>query len=144
MPIQLVEMQLTGSDPILGPLELRVRQGASPSVGDSTSLQSDGTYRASSFFDVFFELDVLGATLHNNVALPVVAVDRDGQDGIRNTPPDPETAYRTPGGQGSSDCCVAHLTAGCSDLDCENAICLVDTFCCSTQWAPTTPTPPFR
>ena len=34
----------------------------------------------------------------------------------------------------SGDCCVAHPTSGCEDLDCETAICAIDPFCCDIEW----------
>lgn len=36
----------------------------------------------------------------------------------------------------ANDCCTASpdFTPGCSDADCCNAVCAIDTFCCTTQW----------
>jgi hypothetical protein len=32
------------------------------------------------------------------------------------------------------DCCVAHPSLGCADLDCTNIVCSIDGFCCDVQW----------
>jgi hypothetical protein len=32
------------------------------------------------------------------------------------------------------DCCVANGTPGCDDVDCCNAVCAQDSFCCTTSW----------
>ncbi len=44
-----------------------------------------------------------------------------------------------PGGSGGvcpgeGDCCLANLTPGCEDEACCNAVCAVDSFCCSNEW----------
>lgn len=31
-------------------------------------------------------------------------------------------------------CCTPHLSPGCNDLDCCEAVCAVDSFCCTTEW----------
>lgn len=40
------------------------------------------------------------------------------------------------GGCGASaqDCCVGNAAPGCSDAECCNAVCAVDSFCCETAW----------
>jgi hypothetical protein len=45
-----------------------------------------------------------------------------------------DTCALTPNPQGSSDCCIANGTPGCSDAACESTICAVDPFCCSGAW----------
>jgi hypothetical protein len=45
-----------------------------------------------------------------------------------------DTCTLTPNPQGSSDCCTANGTPGCSDAACESTICAVDPFCCSGAW----------
>ncbi len=35
---------------------------------------------------------------------------------------------------GDSNCCFAKDTPGCDDLDCVNAVCAVDVFCCQSIW----------
>ena len=32
------------------------------------------------------------------------------------------------------DCCAAHLSPSCDDVDCCQEICAVDPFCCNTEW----------
>ncbi|MCA9705658.1 MAG: choice-of-anchor J domain-containing protein [Myxococcales bacterium] len=32
------------------------------------------------------------------------------------------------------DCCLANGTPGCSDMMCQDTICALDAFCCSTEW----------
>ncbi len=34
----------------------------------------------------------------------------------------------------TNSCCVAAANPGCSDVDCCNAVCAVDSFCCTVQW----------
>ena len=38
------------------------------------------------------------------------------------------------GGGDAGDCCVPHLTPGCSNLEIEGCVCSFDDFCCSTEW----------
>ena len=35
---------------------------------------------------------------------------------------------------GSGDCCAPNGTPGCSDFDCCDFICFVDSFCCDVEW----------
>jgi hypothetical protein len=35
---------------------------------------------------------------------------------------------------GAGDCCIANGTPGCYDVDCCNAVCAIDPFCCDTAW----------
>jgi hypothetical protein len=37
-------------------------------------------------------------------------------------------------GPGAGDCCIADGTPGCDDVDCCEAICAADPFCCDTSW----------
>jgi hypothetical protein len=37
-------------------------------------------------------------------------------------------------GPGTGDCCVADGLPGCEDVDCCNAVCAIDSFCCDTAW----------
>ncbi len=39
-----------------------------------------------------------------------------------------------PTGGGNSDCCFANGTPGCSDINCQNIVCAIDPFCCSSGW----------
>ncbi len=34
----------------------------------------------------------------------------------------------------AGDCAVANGTPGCDDVDCCNAVCFIDAFCCDTEW----------
>lgn len=38
------------------------------------------------------------------------------------------------GGPGTGDCCEAHRTPGCVDDTCNDAVCAVDSFCCTSDW----------
>jgi hypothetical protein len=38
------------------------------------------------------------------------------------------------GGGGGDDCCVANGSPGCGDATCQDAVCSVDSYCCSTNW----------
>ena len=37
-------------------------------------------------------------------------------------------------GAGAAPCCAAHGGVGCEDIDCTNAVCSIDPFCCDTAW----------
>ncbi len=37
-------------------------------------------------------------------------------------------------GKGAGDCFIANGTPGCDDVECCEAICAADTFCCDTEW----------
>jgi hypothetical protein len=77
VPTEMVQMDLTGNSPIYGPLTLRVsptlptigeieeKINNTPSTLDIAPFTQTGG--ADSFFDVFFEVDTLAGTLHNNV-----------------------------------------------------------------------------
>jgi len=47
----------------------------------------------------------------------------DDENGGCNSPP-----------TSSSTCCVANGGVGCDDVDCQNAVCSADPFCCSVAW----------
>ncbi len=38
------------------------------------------------------------------------------------------------GGGGGDDCCIANGSPGCGDATCQDAVCAVDSYCCSTNW----------
>lgn len=37
--------------------------------------------------------------------------------------------------QGLGDCCSAHMSAGCNDLECAATVCQLDPWCCDVEWA---------
>jgi hypothetical protein len=39
-----------------------------------------------------------------------------------------------PGEGFQSDCCFAHATSGCDDMQCQDTVCAVDPFCCAKEW----------
>jgi len=38
------------------------------------------------------------------------------------------------GDANAGDCCIAHFFPNCSDKSCCNAVCVIDSYCCNTQW----------
>jgi hypothetical protein len=44
------------------------------------------------------------------------------------------TAYAGAGCPGVEGCFVSHTSPGCNDASCCTAVCIADSFCCSTQW----------
>jgi hypothetical protein len=94
---EIVSMALTGFDPFLGPYTVRTSP-APPSVGRTQSQMPSASYHADSFFDVFVDIDVPAqGTLHNVQPVPLTAFTGP-LPGLRNIPPDPGTAYRSPAG----------------------------------------------
>jgi hypothetical protein len=76
VPIEMVQLDLTGVSPVFGPLTLRVsptiptlgeieeKENNTPGVLDIPPFTETGG--AISFFDIFFEVDTVLGTLHNN------------------------------------------------------------------------------
>jgi hypothetical protein len=110
---EIVQMQLTGNSPLLGPLTLRLRgdtnhpfmrslgmfeETANTQAGrlDLPPFAPAGT--ASSFFDVFFEIELpgLGLVLHNDQPQHVSGV-------ISHKPPGPTTSHLSSGPVGLMD-----------------------------------------
>jgi hypothetical protein len=38
------------------------------------------------------------------------------------------------GSPNAASCCVAHVSPGCADADCCRDICVLDPYCCASQW----------
>lgn len=110
---EIVQMQLTGNSPLLGPVTLRLRSDANHPfmrtlgmIEETANTQAGrldlppfapaGT--ASSFFDVFFEIDLpgLGLVLHNDQPQHVSGV-------ISHKPPGPTTSHLSSGPVGLMD-----------------------------------------
>jgi hypothetical protein len=104
-PTELVQLELVGSSPTLGPVELKLREAAKQpfkrSLGeieettDAQPKQLDlppfaPTGTADSFFDVFFELEVGERVLHNNSPVHLKTV-------ISHKPPAPGDTYLSEG-----------------------------------------------
>jgi len=73
IPIEIVQLDLTGFSPVLGNVQLGLQSGQ-PSIGAIQNLQnSGGNLTADSFFDVFVELNLpdLNETLTNREAIRV-------------------------------------------------------------------------
>ena len=65
-----------------------------------------------------------------------VVVEPDG-----TTPGEVEVTFHGDGGggvagacPGSGDCCVPNGTPGCSDFECCDFICFIDSYCCDVEW----------
>lgn len=106
VPTELVQLELTGISPILGPVTLRLRDAASPpfkrSTGEieenanNTSERLDippfaETGTANSFFDIFFEVVVMGQVFHSQIPSRMEST-------ISHKPPGPGTTYNKPPG----------------------------------------------
>ena len=81
---EILSMELSGFHPSVGDVTLRAGSGFGlpPTLGSVVPLGTPD-FPATASFDVFFEVDVLGRTLHNDVALPVQ--NRPGDD-VRTLP----------------------------------------------------------
>ncbi|MDX1389436.1 MAG: hypothetical protein R3344_09625, partial [Acidobacteriota bacterium] len=98
---EMLSMDLSGFDPAIGGFQVRLNPAGSPSIGQVVS-QNPGTstFTVDSFFDVFFEIDLVdqGQVLHNEQPLPVQAGPNGPSVGVRNIPPDPQTPFEMQGG----------------------------------------------
>ena len=94
---EIVSMELVGQSP-LGPIVIRTSP-VPPSTGEIKELQNNtpgildippfnGTGQADSFFDVFFEIEIGGQVLHNEIPVNMYAL-------IDHKPPLPGTAYQS-------------------------------------------------
>ncbi|MFQ5884219.1 MAG: hypothetical protein ACE5IO_03870, partial [Thermoplasmata archaeon] len=102
VPTEIVQMELTGSSPMLGPVTIRLRDPSespfqrstgeieeddnnNPGVLDIPPFTPSGT--ADSFFDVYVEIDIGGSVLHNEYPARIVA------DNLTNKPPAENETY---------------------------------------------------
>jgi len=81
---EILSMELSGFHPSVGDVTLRAGSGFGlPATLGSVVPLGTPDFPATASFDVFFEVEVLGRTLHNDVALPVQ--NRPGDD-VRTLP----------------------------------------------------------
>jgi hypothetical protein len=101
---EIIQMELTGHSPLLGPVVLRLRDpnehpfrhsaGQIEELANNTAGILDvppftATGQAESFFDVFFEVEVAGIVLHNEVPKRMRTI-------IAHKPPEPGATYEDP------------------------------------------------
>ncbi len=106
VPTEMVELELHGNSPLLGPVALRLRDPSLPPFRRSTGEIEENVNNtqavldvppfapvgtADSFFDVFFEVEVAGLILYADVPSRMEST-------ITHKPPGPGTAYDKPPG----------------------------------------------
>jgi len=94
---EIVSLDLTGFDPVIGPYLVRTSP-APPSMGRTQSQMPSASYWADSFFDVFVDIDLPAQGVFHNVNPAPLAASTPGPIGIRNIPPDIGTQYLSPAG----------------------------------------------
>ena len=125
------------TNPTIGPLDDTGSSGASDPTNDPTlddGMMDDGVLPAGDCCvahgglgcdDVAVETCVCGLDpVCCSTGWDDICVDEAGQCG----------APCMGGGGDVGDCCIAHLTPGCTNLEIEGCVCSFDDFCCSFEW----------
>ena len=163
---EMVDMQLAGNSPF-GPVLVRLHPGK-PSRGEIEETANTQPGRldlppfapagtASSFFDVFFEIQIGDRKFHTQIPKRMSSV-------IDHKPPGPGTSYENPekiplldengnptdfsigagrhvpkpqcGSPGTGDCFEPHNTPFCNRGECCERVCDLAPNCCLTGWGP--------